>query len=111
MVLFTIFGAGRSHFWREVIADQYGCVYFVDDYSVRAVDAHTVECSVKAVREGREFVEGWTLDAERMTLTRKSQETPEQIAPHSVASHFLLFFRKEGVLPLSPSPQAGGGRN
>lgn len=111
VVLFTLFGAGRSHFWREVIADQSGCVYFVDDYSIRTVNLNSVECTVKAVRGDRSFVDGWTLDADRMTLTRDSEGTPEQIGPHSVASHFLIFFREEGDLPLSSSPQVvKGGR-
>ncbi len=105
VTFFTIFGAGRSHDWRFLVADKEGWSYSVDRYSVEASAPHVIECIVLATHQrGARIQDRWRLDAQNRLLTRRSLSKAEPILHGSVADQAILYFRKNGDLPIN----AGG---
>lgn len=104
VAFFTVFGAGKSHYWSPVTTDKAGWTYAVDLYSISVEPPEVVRCKVLATHpEGGEVKETWMLDVERRQLTRSSLDTPEDILPGSVADRTILFFRQRGDLPVMAS--------
>jgi hypothetical protein len=101
VAFFTVFGAGKSHYWDVVTVDQAGWVYAVDLYSVTVSSPSVIRCKVLATHPERgQVTDTWVLDAQRRLLTRRSVGQAEQILPGSVAERSILFFRQRGDLPV-----------
>ena len=111
VVFFTIFGAGRSHYWDVVAVDQAGWTYAIDLYSVTSVAPQVVSCRVLALHPGGGRVtDRWRIDATNLRLVRRSQGTSEAILPGSVAQQAIIFLRKSGDLPIGPEGAARSRR-
>lgn len=111
VTFFTLFGAGRSHYWNFVTTDRAGWSYSVDLYSVRTPSPEVLDCRVMAIHpQGGRVLDRWSLDIDHRTLTRASMGRPEPILPGSVADRAIVFFRQNGELAVLPVPGSEGGR-
>ena len=101
VAFFTVFGAGRSHYWNPVAVDQAGWTYAVDLYSLRLESPQVLSCQMLTVhRGGGRLVDRWTLDAEHYQLRRRSRGDVETILPGSIAERVIVFLRQNGHMPL-----------